>query len=228
MFRSLLVIAIALMSNLAAADVSWKWTGTMKTNGSRIPVLVVLNQHNQDTSGTVAIDDDAKPLPLEKAGIRGDTVTFEVHDSTGRVIGFRLLLSGAALRGEATVGGQISNVSLFRADRRVYRVGNGVAAPSVVRKVDPGYSEAALRAKCQGTVILVAEIDPDGAATNIRVQRGLGFGLDEKAIEAVRQWEFKPGIKDGEPVTVAATIEVNFRLKRWWTIWDRLTSRSER
>jgi len=56
------------------------------------------------------------------------------------------------------------------------------------------------------------EIDPSGRATNIKVQRSLGLGLDEKAIEAVKQWRFRPGYKDGRPVTVAATIEVNFRL----------------
>jgi protein TonB len=67
-------------------------------------------------------------------------------------------------------------------------------------------------AKYQGTVLLYIEIDPNGNATNIKVQRSLGLGLDEKAVEAVSKWKFKPGMKDGAPVTVAATIEVNFRL----------------
>jgi protein TonB len=53
---------------------------------------------------------------------------------------------------------------------------------------------------------------PAAAPPNVKVQRSLGLGLDEKAIEAVKQWKFKPGYKDGKPVTVAATIEVNFRL----------------
>jgi TonB family protein len=60
-------------------------------------------------------------------------------------------------------------------------------------------------------VVLYIEVGPDGTATNIQVQRALGYGLDEKAIEAMRQWRFRPGMKDGQPVTVAATIEVTFR-----------------
>jgi TonB family protein len=59
--------------------------------------------------------------------------------------------------------------------------------------------------------MLYIEVGPDGAARNIRVLHGLGYGLDEKAIEAVRQWRFRAGTRNGEPVTVAATIEVNFR-----------------
>jgi TonB family protein len=94
----------------------------------------------------------------------------------------------------------------------VFRIGGGVTAPALVFKKEPEYSEEARKAKYQGTVILYVEVDPSGHATNIRVQRSLGLGLDEKAIEAVRQWKFKPGYKDGRPVTVAATIEVNFRL----------------
>jgi TonB family protein len=94
----------------------------------------------------------------------------------------------------------------------VYRVGNGITAPSLLSKVEPAYSEEARAAKYQGTVLLYIEVAPDGTAQNIAVQRSLGLGLDEKAIEAVRQWRFKPGMKDGAPVTVAATIEVNFRL----------------
>jgi protein TonB len=61
-------------------------------------------------------------------------------------------------------------------------------------------------------VTLYVEVDPSGKAVNIRVLHSLGLGLDEKAMEAVKQWKFKPGMKDGKPVTVAASIEVNFRL----------------
>jgi len=93
-----------------------------------------------------------------------------------------------------------------------FRVGGGVTAPVVLHKVEPEYSEEARKAKYQGTVLLYVEVDPSGRATNIHVQHSVGLGLDEKAIEAVKQWKFKPGYKDGKPVTVAATIEVNFRL----------------
>jgi|SoiMethySBSTD1v2_1073268.scaffolds.fasta_scaffold687385_1 protein TonB len=94
----------------------------------------------------------------------------------------------------------------------VFRVGGGVTAPSLLHKIEPEYSEEARKAKYQGTVLLYIEVDGNGKATNIKVARSLGLGLDEKAIEAVKQWKFKPGYKDGKPVTVAATIEVNFRL----------------
>jgi TonB family protein len=94
----------------------------------------------------------------------------------------------------------------------VFRVGGGVTAPVLLHKVEPEYSEEARKAKYSGTVLLYIEVTPDGRASNIRVQRSLGLGLDEKAIEAVKQWKFKPGYKNGQPVTVAATIEVNFRL----------------
>jgi TonB family protein len=88
----------------------------------------------------------------------------------------------------------------------------GVTAPVLVFKKEPEYSEEARKAKYQGTVVLYVEVTPDGKAANMRVLRSLGLGLDEKAMEAVRQWKFKPGLKDGKAVTVAATIEVNFRL----------------
>jgi len=94
----------------------------------------------------------------------------------------------------------------------VFRVGGGVTAPSLLFKKEPEYSEEARKAKYQGTVLLYIEVDPSGKVTNIKVVRSLGLGLDEKAMEAVRQWKFKPGYKDGKAVTVAATIEVNFRL----------------
>jgi TonB family protein len=92
-----------------------------------------------------------------------------------------------------------------------YHVGAGVTAPVLLYKREPEYTQEARQAHYSGSVSLSVEIDPSGKATNIQVRRSLGLGLDEKAIEAVRQWKFKPGYKDGNPVTVAATIEVNFR-----------------
>jgi TonB family protein len=94
----------------------------------------------------------------------------------------------------------------------VFRVGGGVSAPVLVFKVEPEYSEEARKAKFQGTVVLYVVVDDKGMPRELRVVRPLGLGLDEKAIEAVQKWRFKPGFKDGKAVPVAATVEVNFRL----------------
>jgi TonB family protein len=94
----------------------------------------------------------------------------------------------------------------------VYRVGGGVTAPTLLVKVEPEYSEEARKAKYQGTVVFYVQVDASGKAVNMRVLHSLGLGLDEKAMEAVRKWKFKPGLKDGKAVTVEAQIEVNFRL----------------
>ncbi len=88
----------------------------------------------------------------------------------------------------------------------------GATRPQLIYKVEPEYTEEARVAKFQGVVVLSVVIGADGVATNARVIKSLGLGLDEKAIESVSQWKFKPGTKDGEPVPVQATIEVNFRL----------------
>ncbi len=93
-----------------------------------------------------------------------------------------------------------------------YRIGGGISAPSVLSKVEPEYSEEARKAKWQGTVVLSLIVDDLGRPKTIQVLRSLGLGLDQKAIEAVSRWRFKPGLKEGKPVPVWATIEVNFRL----------------
>ena len=94
----------------------------------------------------------------------------------------------------------------------VFRVGGGVSAPQVVYKVDPEYSEQARKAKYQGTVVLNLVVQSDGSVRDIRILQPLGLGLDEKAVEAVKQWRFKPGLRNGQAVDVAAIIEVTFRL----------------
>lgn len=94
----------------------------------------------------------------------------------------------------------------------IYRVGGGVSAPSVLYKIDPEYSEEARKAKYSGTVTLSVIVDAQGNARDIHVTKSLGMGLDEKAIEAVMKWKFRPGMKAGQAVNVRATVEVNFRL----------------
>ncbi len=93
-----------------------------------------------------------------------------------------------------------------------YRVGGGVSAPRALYAPDPEYSEEARKAKYQGTVILWVVVGPDGRVHDIRIQRTLGMGLDDKAVEAVRTWRFEPARKDGQPVPVQINVEVNFRL----------------
>jgi TonB family protein len=84
--------------------------------------------------------------------------------------------------------------------------------PALIYNKEPEYSEEARKAKYQGTVALYVEVNTSGEVTNVKVSHSLGLGLDEKAIEAVRQWKFKPGMKNGKPVTVQAEVKVSFRL----------------
>ncbi len=84
--------------------------------------------------------------------------------------------------------------------------------PQLLWKTEPEYSEEARKARYQGTVSLVLEIDAQGRPRNIRVVRSLGLGLDERAVEAVAQWKFKPGLLNGRAVSSPVTVEVSFRL----------------
>jgi len=94
----------------------------------------------------------------------------------------------------------------------LFRVGNGVSAPIAIYQPDPDYSDEARKAKFQGTVILNVVVGADGRVYNPSVARSLGMGLDEKAIERVKDWKFKPATKDGKPVPVVVSVEVSFNL----------------
>ena len=93
-----------------------------------------------------------------------------------------------------------------------FRVGGGVSAPKAIYSPDPEYSEEARKVKHMGTVVLWLVVGPDGKPRDIKVLRTLGLGLDEKAIEAVKNWRFDPAKKDGKPVAVQINVEVNFHL----------------
>ncbi len=98
-------------------------------------------------------------------------------------------------------------------------IGNGVSPPRLRSKVEPEYSKEARICRLVGTVLLRIVVGSDGKARDLKVLHGLGMGLDENAIAAVSQWQFEPGVKDGQPVNVFAQIKVNFRLgdhaSRW-------------
>jgi protein TonB len=94
----------------------------------------------------------------------------------------------------------------------VMHIGGGVSKPIVLYQVEPEFSEEARKAKFSGNVEVYLWVDPDGKPSHIRVVRGVGMGLDEKAVEAVRQYRFKPAMKDGKPVQVDLYVDVNFQI----------------
>lgn len=96
---------------------------------------------------------------------------------------------------------------------KIYRVGGAVNAPRAIVTPDPEYSEEARQAHYSATSVLWLIVGSDGVPRGVKVARRAGKGLDEKAVEAVRQWRFQPALKDGHPVAVQINIEVNFRLK---------------
>lgn len=87
-----------------------------------------------------------------------------------------------------------------------------IVGPVLVYKTEPEYSDEARRARVQGLVVLSIEVGVDGMAKNIEVRQSLGMGLDERAIETVRHWRFRPATRNGKPIPVRALVQVTFRL----------------
>jgi TonB family protein len=96
-----------------------------------------------------------------------------------------------------------------------YRPGSGVSLPEVIREVKPAYTAEAMRAKVQGVVWLECIVMPDGSVGDVKITKSLDavFGLDQEAIKAARQWRFRPGMRQGQPVPVIITIELTFTLR---------------
>jgi TonB family protein len=94
----------------------------------------------------------------------------------------------------------------------VYQITKGIRAPRPLDNPSPEYSEEARRQNLEGVVVLDVIVTSAGNVETIRVTRGAGHGLDEKAIQAVRRWTFKPATKDGKPVSVEIAVETDFHL----------------
>ena len=214
MFKVVLLVALGGIGAVAASDVSGKWIATTKTqSGAFVDIYLTVHRQGQDVSGTISHEGETKQAPIEKAEVQGDQLSFEARESADRVVAFRLTVADDSLTGQMTNGELVSKVT-FRPQppAGVYRAHGGVSPPTLAHKVNPSYSKEARKKKIEGTVLLYVQVDQTGNAIHIRVLHSLGFGLDEKAIEAVKKWKFRPGVKDGRPVIVEAQIEVNFRL----------------
>lgn len=97
-------------------------------------------------------------------------------------------------------------------EEQVFMIGDGVTPPVPMHQPDPSYSAEARKAGYQGTVVLMVIVGPDGKVYHPKVSHSLGMGLDEKAVEAVLTWRFKPATRCGVPVAVKVSIEIEFRM----------------
>ena len=100
-----------------------------------------------------------------------------------------------------------------RLDQRIYKVGGDVSQPRVLHKIDPQYTEEGRAGKISGTCTLRIVVTAEGRADDIQVVKSLEPSLDLSAMQAIAQWDFQPGMKDGVPVSTQATVEVNFKLQ---------------
>lgn len=100
-------------------------------------------------------------------------------------------------------------------DQSVYKPGNGVTLPVVVKKVNAVYTQEAMDARIEGTVGLEVVVKSDGMVGDVKISRSLDstYGLDDQAVKAMKQWQFKPGTKDGKAVAVQVDVMINFTLK---------------
>jgi TonB family protein len=99
-----------------------------------------------------------------------------------------------------------------RDDRAVRRIGGDVSAPVLIHSVEPHFSQLARTDKISGNVLVNLVVDQNGIPRNVRVVRGIGYGLDEEAVEAVSKYRFKPSMEHGQPVPVEVNLMVNFQI----------------
>jgi len=163
------------------------------------------SQSNSDSSQT----NDSPGVP---GGVEGGVVGGVVGGQLGGVLGGQLGgVPGGQLGG--TPGGTgDAKPPEPPADAGPLRVGGDVKAPVVVHRVDPQYPDIARKSRLAGVVIVEAIIDKNGNVDQVKVLKGLPMGLTENAEADVKQWKFKPGTLNGEPVDVIFNLTVNFTL----------------
>ena len=124
-----------------------------------------------------------------------------------------LLLKAAPSSKTAASQNLPAGLKAMQFSERVYSVGDSVKPPQVLQQPKPSYTEKAKEARIEGTMLVSAVIRKNGSVDQIKVIRGLGYGLDESAVNTIsKEWKFKPGMVNDGPVDVSIVIEVSFRL----------------
>ncbi len=179
--------------------------------------------HEQITPPATVVRDEQPKLPAEPTIIGPPTLAVPTTSDTGNPLSAILQPSNGTGSGGGIGAGEGGGVGTGNGPGfgpgfgggmggGIFRVGGGVSAPHAIYAPDPDYSDEARRAKFQGTVMLWVVVGPDGRPRDIRVARTLGMGLDQKAIDAVKEWRFEPAMLDGRAVAVEVNIEVTFHL----------------
>jgi TonB family protein len=170
------------------------------------PIIPVIVQPKLAEQSTIAIrlpDDSTMP----SIGVHGSTNATLLSSGPGGPNGIGTDKNGEYGPGNGDRGwGPGDSIGIF------YPGQSGVVAPSLLFEREAEFSDEARRQKYQGICMVGLIVDTHGNPQNVHIIRALGMGLDEKAIEAIRQYRFKPGTKDGKPVPVAIAVRVDFRL----------------
>jgi TonB family protein len=126
------------------------------------------------------------------------------------------LVTALAIAAAATASAAVTfPMTTTQSSTQVYKPGDGVSLPSIVREVKPDYTPEAKAQKIQGSVWMAVVVLDSGDVGDVQVTKSLDdkYGLDQQAVKAAKQWKFKPGMRDGKPVAVEVTIEMTFTLK---------------
>lgn len=174
-----------------------------------VPPMIVLNKPKLEIDPAIIAPPD--PLPQATMPNWGDPLSNIVVLSNGPGSGGGMGSGGGGGVGSGDGpgygpgnGGGIGDGS--------FGIGGGISKPVLIYQTVPEYSDEARRIRFSGSVWLSIVVDTEGRAREIRVIKSVGLGLDEKAIEAVGKWRFRPAMRNGHPIAVRATVDVNFRL----------------
>jgi TonB family protein len=189
-------------------------------NEAMVAPTVIISTLPAYTDAAVVAGVDGVVTLQARVNSRGETSVLRVIRGLGygldetAISAVRDWVFSPALRNGVPVD-VISEIDVFFNIRaaNAFRVGGDVSAPGIVHRVEPQYPPGARALGVQGTVLLQALIRKDGSTEILRVVRGLQAGLTDSAVDALRQWRFKPGARGGEPVDVSVNLEVNFNLR---------------